>query len=551
MKTIHSRLLALLMAVALLASLCACGQSDTAVTTTTADSATTTLADEVTTTVADGEPTDSVVTTTETDIPTATNGATTAATQATTATTTAATKDVWEGATKATTTVVATTVATTAKPSPMLNGVPLSDYTIVYGKNQPDYSRTAATYIQEQVKERTGLALTVCSDAEKQSAHEIVVGETNRAISRTLNADTEGTQFAILAQGDHVAMEAQYFVIAAAAYYFTENYIAPIGQNKQVPEKVSVHSPIVETPRNFIFLIGDGMGVNQTFLFEDMSAVAETDYSDGEDFFYGYLLPAQGHARTASLSGVTDSAAGSTALATGFKTYNQRLGRDGANNAVPSLTEIAGDLGKATAIMTTEDPTGATPSGFSVHVDGRYEAALIEQGQTELKNKYDTLFFCGYDLYTKSGFSAIERKLNYYLDKLNADPDGFFLMYEEAHIDSGGHSKDLQLGFRAVVRFNQAIATFMEFAFYHPDTFLIITADHETGALKKVNGKFAYTSDSHSGVDVPVFAYGKGSEVFNGKTVENVQIPKTIAAMWGKTIIGTDNTKYPSLISVK
>ena len=32
---------------------------------------------------------------------------------------------------------------------------------------------------------------------------------------------------------------------------------------------------------------------------------------------------------------------------------------------------------------------------------------------------------------------------------------------------------------------------------------------------------------------VPIFAYGYGAERFNGKTIVNAQIPKTIAYFWG------------------
>ena len=47
------------------------------------------------------------------------------------------------------------------------------------------------------------------------------------------------------------------------------------------------------------------------------------------------------------------------------------------------------------------------------------------------------------------------------------------------------------------------------------------------------------------------FAYGVGAEVFDGVTIENIQIPKTIAAMWGVEIEGYDNEKFPSLISAR
>lgn len=560
-----SRLFALLMVVVLLVSLCACGSNDAAVTTTAIADVTTTVVDAATTTVLDSDPaeTDTAATEATSVVPDSapTEDNTTAATNPTTMNNTAAviigTKvttttgtDAWEGAVKVTTTTVVTTT-TTAKPISKLNNVPLTSYTIVYGKNDLDYGRRAAEYIQQQIKERTGVSLTVCSDAEKAREHEIVVGETTRAISRTLNADTDGLEFAIMAQGNHVAMEGDYFIIAAAAYYFIQTYISDNGGSKQVPENVSVHTPIVKDPKNFMLLIGDGMGVQQTRLFEVMSAAEETEYSDNETLFYGYLFPAQGFSRTASLSGVTDSAAGGTALASGFKTLNDVVGKDENCKDVPSLTEIANGLGMASAVMSTEPPTGATPSAFSAHATTRSDESTIKIAQAKLTRRYGTRMYCDYDVYDKAGVGSVQSQLSQHLKALAQDPDGFFLMYEEAHIDKHCHNSDRLSTFRAMVRFNQAIGIFMEFAFYNPDTFVLITADHETGGLTEKDGTFRYTTPNHTGANVPVFAYGNGSELFNNVTVENIQIPKTIAAFWGEEISGTDNQNYPSLIAAK
>ena len=74
----------------------------------------------------------------------------------------------------------------------------------------------------------------------------------------------------------------------------------------------------------------------------------------------------------------------------------------------------------------------------------------------------------------------------------------------------------------------------MEYAFYHPDTFLIITADHETGDLRwNSEGKLAFNSAAHSGADVPIFGYGQGAEVFQNYRKQNNEVPKVIAKLWG------------------
>ena len=159
-----------------------------------------------------------------------------------------------------------------------------------------------------------------------------------------------------------------------------------------------------------------------------------------------------------------------------------------------------------------------------------------------------TSILCGQNKYDVSGVKLLESAVKATLKELSKNENGFFMMYEEAHIDKWCHSNDMDNTFNAVVRFNQVIGVVMEYAFYNPDTFVLITADHETGGLSKAsNGSFSYSQTSHSGANVPVFAYGMGAEVFNGLTVENTQIPKTVASMMGVTGFGADDS-YKSLL---
>lgn len=414
--------------------------------------------------------------------------------------------------------------------SASLNGNDISEYTIVYDQSAPDYCQRAAEYIQEQIRQRTGIELPVCEAAAGTYAHEIVVGETDRAISTQLDAATENVEFAILADQDHIALEGDYFVIAAAAYYFVETYIPGEQFRSTVPEEISIHEPITEKANNFIFLIGDGMGVNHTRLFEYTDLPRDTALSDNEDIFYGYYLPYQGELRTDSLSGVTDSAAGATALACGYKTMNGYVGRDSELNDLVSLTELAGSLGKATAVMSTEDSTGATPAGFSAHANDRDDTDDILDSQAQTTEKFGTVFTCGLHYFPDN----YQEYITHTLDELDKSENGFFLMYEEAYIDKFSHNWQLEGTFEALITFNQAIGLFMEYAFYNPDTFLIITADHETGGLlPEDDGTFSYNYAGHTGAYVPIFGYGQGAEVFDGFSNENTQVPKVIAALWG------------------
>ena len=432
---------------------------------------------------------------------------------------------------------------------PTINGVSLSEYVIVYDEDALDYNKRAAEYIKNTAAEKYGIELTLVDDDTDKNPHEIVVGETSREISASLNEETEGLEFSILADVDSIALEGDCFVIAAAAYYFTETYASRDGESVNIPTTPSVHEPIVKKAKNFILLIGDGMGVYQTKLFEYMENTC--DYGDGEDLFYGYMLPYLGYSRTESFSGITDSAAGGTALACGYKTLNGYVGVNIAQKPVKSLTELADELGMDAAVMSTEVETGATPSTFLAHVTSRSYTSILYDKIIEAQNTYGTIVDCGFDYYKPRYMKLIENHITDALNTVSANENGFFFMYEEAHIDKHSHDNDMEDTFLALIRFNQVIARFMEFAFYNPETMVVITADHETGELyPDEDGTLNYHHDDHSAADVLIFAYGYDAHLFNGVTVENIQIAHTIAALMGDENFG-DQSVYQSLTKGK
>ena len=435
------------------------------------------------------------------------------------------------------------------KAKAYINGVSVGNYSIVYSDDDTDYSKRAAKYIQSEIEIRTGHKLKLVEDDTKKAKHEIVVGNTNRGISDKLSedADTKGLEFAILADNGSIAIQGDYFIIAAAAYFFIDSYV-PGGDHKAiVPSKISIHKPIVKEAKNFILLIGDGMGYNQTKLFEQLEN--DVEFGDGEDIFYGHLFPYHGFSRTNSLTGTTDSAAGGTALACGTKTNNRYVGKDAEGNDIKNMTELAYELGKSAGVLSSDKDTGATPSTFSAHVLDRYDDSKeILQDQTAARQNYGTIIECGFDYYkSKDIDEIIEVYITDTLNELSENENGFFLMYEEAHIDKHCDDMDMARAFKAMVRFNQAIGRFMEFAFYNPDTFVLITADHETGGLiYNESGSLEFTTTEHTGVNVPIFAYGAGAELFDGVEIENIQIAHTIAALMGESNFG-DQSEYQSL----
>ena len=429
------------------------------------------------------------------------------------------------------------------------NGVSIKEYQIVCNKEGLDYNVRAAEYIQNAIKNVTGYAPAIVDDSEAEKSHEIVVGETSRQISTELNQTLSGVQFSMLTKGGKIALEGNYFVIAAAAYYFVDTYVK--AGDVEIADTTLVRDPIVKEAKNYILLIGDGMGVYQTQMYSYLTD--NSGYSDGESFFYGYMLPNLGMSRTDSFSGTTDSAAAGTAMATGYKTENKHIATDRDGNELKSITELAAELGKATAVMSTEKSTGATPSTFSAHNENRNNKDDLAADQEAIAKALGTIIDCGYESFAVNSVkNGLEGHITDTLAKVSADPDGFFLMYEEAHIDKYASQLDLETTFNAVIRFNQAIARFMEYAFYNPDTMVIITADHETGGLAPSNldGKLYFTDPEgdHTSAPVPVFAWGQGTEFFNDTTIENVQIAQFIAGAMGVTDFGdTDNSWYDEI----
>ena len=63
--------------------------------------------------------------------------------------------------------------------------------------------------------------------------------------------------------------------------------------------------------------------------------------------------------------------------------------------------------------------------------------------------------------------------------------------------------------------------------------------------LPDADNNLAFGTDDHSSADVPVFAWGMGTECFDDVTIENTQIAMTIAKWMGKNDFGDQGTFAP------
>ena len=103
-------------------------------------------------------------------------------------------------------------------------------------------------------------------------------------------------------------------------------------------------------------------------------------------------------------------------------------------------------------------------------------------------------------------------------------------MVEGAKIDYSGHANSFPSSIIETLGFDLAVQEALKFADKNGETLVIVTADHETGGLVLIDGdKEAgritgiYSSDDHTPVFVPVFAYGPGAQNFTG-VYENTDI---------------------------
>ena len=118
--------------------------------------------------------------------------------------------------------------------------------------------------------------------------------------------------------------------------------------------------------------------------------------------------------------------------------------------------------------------------------------------------------------------------------------NGFFLMIESAIIDGYGHNNDSEGMIEEMQEFDNTLQTLIAYVNEHPNTLLVVTADHETGGTgvayksHEVNHPeglhLNFSTKGHTGTVVPVFAYGAGAEKFRG-IFQNRDLPGIIEGL--------------------
>jgi len=329
-------------------------------------------------------------------------------------------------------------------------------------------------------------------------------------------------------------------------------------------------------PRSIVLMIADGMGPAQLTALKTTQSTLHM-----ERLKTGGLVTT--HAADAF---VTDSAAAGTALASGHKTNNRRVGQDPDGAPLPTVLEIAAKRGKGTGIVAACSLTHATPAAFLAHVPSRYDDLAI--AAQIAGSPADVLIGGGLAYFVPRGHPVSERKddldlvaamretkpvveslealrvldnpkafaallspkhipraaerdyslavlTRHALDALAQHPNGFFLMVEGSQIDWAGHQNDLPYLLEEMEDFDEAVGVVMEFAATHPDVLVVVTSDHETGGLVLEDGSVEertltdveFESKAHSACMVPLLAHGPGAAAFGG-ILDNTDIGRLL-----------------------
>lgn len=329
---------------------------------------------------------------------------------------------------------------------------------------------------------------------------------------------------------------------------------------------------------NIIYMIGDGMGLCHVSMLQIEGKYAPTSFDRAHNVA---LIKSY-----STNNRVTDSAAAGTALATGFKTDNGTLGMTPDGEIVESIIAKASKSGFATGLVVTCYLQHATPAAFYAHVKSRNESDKIsfdfmESGidvafgggrkifekayKKSGKNYVDLLKAEGYDvlfdqkdmdgvasgkvvgLFAEENLPTLKEGRGDYLARatekaleiLTADvradkKKGFVMMVEGSQTDYRSHANDLEGMLGEMRDFDAAIKVAMDYADTHPNTLVVVCADHETSGLAIPSNKtdftlpesginYSFSTSSHTGVMLPVYLYGAGAETIKG-IMENSEL---------------------------
>lgn len=341
-------------------------------------------------------------------------------------------------------------------------------------------------------------------------------------------------------------------------------------------ESVEVVQPAKgKTPKNIIFMIGDGMGLEQV----------STAWTANRGELNMEQMPYVGLQRTYCLNWlVTDSAAAGTALASGNKTNKGMIATLPDGTELDTMMDFAKRAGKRTGVVVVCRLNDATPATFCCNNIDRDEAEEITADYLDCgvdfiagggMDYWRTKRTDGRDIFAEIGqkgyntYESVEALMGAEelpvaavvaplelpsalsgergdmfrqmtaksLEMLSKDNDeGFVLMVEGSCIDDWLHANRVDAAVEEILDFDRVVGDVLQWAEKDGETLVVVTADHATGAMTLLWGDIAtgtvevnFANEGHNGMMVPFFAYGAGAEKFDG-VMENAELSQTISS---------------------
>ncbi|MCX7817771.1 MAG: alkaline phosphatase [Kiritimatiellae bacterium] len=305
-------------------------------------------------------------------------------------------------------------------------------------------------------------------------------------------------------------------------------------------------------PRHILLFIGDGMGEGQI-------AAARAWLGRPlvfETYPWGVLVA------TESASGLTDSAASSTAISTGRRVGNGVISRalPGTGEDLRTLGERMIAAGRRVGLVTTSYLLDATPAAFIAHANHRSDWSAIVTAYLATNGPHlllgggaglstGELATAGYRVAVNSHemWSAVTggvgrlagvfgAVLPYEIDGLGELPGleemtraalewvvrqnaPSFLVIEAGRIDHACHANDLMRCVGEMWALDQAVAAASAWAESRGDVLIVVAADHETGGLRVIENRGAgqlpvvsWSTTGHTSAPIRAFASGSGAD---------------------------------------
>jgi alkaline phosphatase len=186
----------------------------------------------------------------------------------------------------------------------------------------------------------------------------------------------------------------------------------------------------VTKPKNFILIIGDGMGFNTiraTDFFQGKEkqsyeefpvrlamatfpAISDEDHTGDQSFrsmSTGYDPVAAWKDPGYVKKNITESAAAATAMAAGVKTRTGFIGLSLESDTLVNLVETAKSTGKSAGVVTSVEFSHATPAAFVTHNESRSNYSRIARDMI-LNSRCDVIMGCGNPAFDDNGKKRVK-----------------------------------------------------------------------------------------------------------------------------------------------